>query len=370
MLNIDFFCCNSGEVIFYLPVLRHLKNARLVVLESRYDYLRTERFLKKLGIPFQKKPSKSVSLVITTQPKSQPWTLRYWRDVPKVRVIYSLCNKGKQHERRMFAPFSLVLAPGPYSHDIASKFTKSVIVGYPKYDNFFRGLIRKDEVLAELGLDLDEKKKTILYAPTYNQYNLSSIPLFYNQVMQLTDNFNVIYKPHVYTDFNEKHFIELFKRSNVQVVSALTWFDKLLTISDLVIGDAQSGVPWEGVITNKPTLAFVRTSDIPPMLLELEIINGRVVPTVCHPDDVRETIEQMLSCPTTWEQKRLVWADKVCSHRDGTAGKRSADAIVKFAERSRKVSRSERLRKLKALQSDKRSLIYRGLRKIYRLFNI
>ena len=123
-----------------MGVFKYLDNARMVVLESRNDHLKTEGLLKKLKIPYQKEPSKAPRAVVTTQPKPQPWTIKYWEDVPKIRVEYSLCEKGKQHQKNMFKPFNLVLSSGPFSHSIASKYTESVIVGYPKYDNFFHGL--------------------------------------------------------------------------------------------------------------------------------------------------------------------------------------------------------------------------------------
>lgn len=333
MANLDFFCCNSGEIVFYLPVYKHLASGEMVVLKSRYDHRRTKNFLDNLGIPYQKKPSKNVSLVVTTQTKSAPWTLRYWKDVPKVRLMYSLCEKGKFHQEKFCESFSLVLTPGPFSHNLISKFTNSIIVGYPKYDNLFRGVIKKEDALKELALNLDSNKKTILYAPTFDLERRSSIPVFHEAVKGLTNEFNVIFKPHVYTEFNEASLIEVFKSSDVIVVGALTMLDKLFVICDLVIGDAQSGVPWEGVLTDKPTVACLRESSIPPELLELEICRGNVVPTIENPNDLRKTVEYSLSRPTIWEEKRLNWADTVCSYRDGTAGKRAAGAILEFASR-------------------------------------
>lgn len=353
MANVDFFCCNSGEIVFYLPIHKHLKDGKMVVLKSRYDHERTENFLDKLGIPYQKKPSKNVSLVITTQTKSEPWTSKYWRDVSKVRLMYSLCEKNKMHQKRFCEPFSLVLTPGPFSHNMISKFTNSIIVGYPKYDDFFRGSLKKENILKELGLNLDKSKKTILYAPTSDQEKRSSIPVFHNAIKGLTDEFNVIFKPHIYTDFNEAYLIEVFRASDVIVVDALTLLDKLFVICDLVIGDAQSGIPWEGVLTNKPTIACIRTSDIAPELLESEICNENVVPTVEDPDNLRKTVEDILSHPAIWEEKRLIWADKVCSYRDGTAGKRVAKAILEFAESSRKLSRMEKRTYLEIVQPKK-----------------
>lgn len=353
MANLDFFCCNSGEIVFYLPVYKHLTKGEMVVLKSRYDHRRTENFLDNLGIPYQKKPSKNVNLVVTTQTKSEPWILKYWKDVPKIRLMYSLCEKSKLHKEKFCEPFSLVLTPGPFSYNIISKFTNSITVGYPKYDDLFRGVIKKEDALKELALNLDNNKKTILYAPTFDLERRSSIPIFYRAIKRLTDEFNVIFKPHVYTEFNETPLIEVFKSSDVIVVEALTMLDKLFVICDLVIGDAQSGIPWEGVLTDKLTIACIRASDIPPELLELEICRGNVVPTVEDPNNLRKTIEYILSRPAIWEEKRLKWANMVCSYRDGTAGKRAAKAILEFAGSNCKLSHLEKRTYLKIVQPKK-----------------
>lgn len=364
MGNIDFFCCNCGEIVFYLPIFKYLKNAKMVVLSSRYDHLKTKKYLEKLKIPYQDKPSASVNLVITTQTKPEPWSAKYWKNVPKIRIIYSLCEKNKLHQRKMLEPFSLVLSPGIYSHNKALQFTKSIITGYPKYDEYLKGLIKKEEALKELNLHLDNGKKTILYAPTFNQYNRSSIPIFYNQLIKLTNKFNIIYKPHVYTEFNEKYFIELFKGSGIITVPALTWFDRLLVISDIVIGDAQSGVIWEGVITDKPTLACIRKSDIPFKGLEMPVVNGEVVPIVEIPMDLRNVVENLLDNPSVWKKKRFIWANKVCSYRDGTAGFRAAQIISEFTESNKKLSRTRIRKNLNIIQPTRTSLFKYGLRKI------
>ncbi len=194
--------------------------------------------------------------------------------------MYSLCEKNKMHKKQFCEPFDLVLVPGPYSYDEIAKYTKSVIVGYPKFDDFFKSLIKKDVILKELNLNIDTAKKTIFYAPTFNLFGRSSIPIFYQEIIKLSIDFNVIFKPHIYTDINEKNLIKIFENDNIFIESALTRFDKLLAISDVLIGDVQSGVPWEGVTTNKPTIACFRKSRNTFENLEKEIIKGEVVPIV------------------------------------------------------------------------------------------
>ncbi len=61
------------------------------------------------------------------------------------------------------------------------------------------------------------------------------------------------------------------------------------------------------------------------------------------------TIENLLNNPQKFEKMRLFWADKVCSFRDGTNGKRSAEIIKSFVEKGIILSRNERIRRYKLL---------------------
>jgi len=327
-MSIDFFCCNTGEIPYYLPIYKHLKNAKMVVLSSRYDCKRTKRYLEKLNIPYQTFPSKDATVVVATQIKKEPWMLERWKDIPKVRVIYSLCEKQRFHTTRFMVPFDLVLSPGPYTHKIALKYTKSVIVGYPRYDDYFN-LLKREDVLKELNLNLDKNKKTILYIPTSEEKkHRNSIANFYKEIIKLSEEYNVIFKPHIYTDYWEKNLINLFKNSEVKVVDAMTELDKLLIISDIVIGDCQSGVPWECAIINKPCIACINKSDIPFEHLEVPIKDGEIMPIVKDPHKLKEAIKNINQNSFMYYK----WLKKVCPYNDGKSGKMAADAIMELVK--------------------------------------
>jgi hypothetical protein len=338
---IDFFCCNTGEILFYLPISKHLPNAKFVVLDSRYDSQRTKTFLEKHGIQYSTNPSENVGLVITTQTKVEPWTLDFWRNAPKIRLMYTLCEKNKMHQRIMCDPFHTVLVPGPYSHKLISKYTKSKMIGYPRFDDFFNIKTKKEDVFSELNITIDENKKTLLYLPTFTQYNRSSAPDYLQAIKDLSSNYNVLFKPHIYSDYWEKELIESYESGGIQLIHSMIGLDKLFLIADVTICDYQSGVPWECVITDTPFVVCLNKSGIPPKNLEKILLHNKIAPTVRKPEQMKNAIEECLKNHIKYTNKRTFWAQEICINRNGTSGINASQVLNNILSKSKRLTDQE-----------------------------
>lgn len=79
-------------------------------------------------------------------------------------------------------------------------------VGYPKFDRYFSDEMPEVECKG----NLNDSLKTILWLPTYD--SLSSIPKYLDTMLKLTENFNVILKPH---PLDKTHLLERIKKSPI-----------------------------------------------------------------------------------------------------------------------------------------------------------
>lgn len=132
--------------------------------------------------------------------------------------------------------YDLVLCYGPYHQEQFKVFPqlKTIAMGYPRYDDYFRKNIDIASVKRELNCSLD--RKTVVYLPTYS--SLSSIDLYAEKLSELSSSYNVIVKPHPGVISGEPARRELLKK--LKFTSFIeNSFDnlKLFAIADYVLCD-------------------------------------------------------------------------------------------------------------------------------------
>lgn len=221
--------------------------------------------------------------------------------------------------------------PGKYSQRILGKYFHTIIVGFPKYDDFFRGELRKEE-LSKL-FNLDKDKKTILYLPTWGIH--SSLDLYHDAIKKVLndDKYNFIFKPHTHTVSKDRYCTDYFRQEidegKIVCLEQQIGLDKLFTVADIVMADAMSGAFWESVIiANLPTLAIRTEGNFKKKNLDTQVHKFAIV----NPDSLMEDLKKVENEPKQFKERRREWADELISFRDGSAGKRAADAILEFLE--------------------------------------
>ena len=136
---------------------------------------------------------------------------------------------------------------------------KQIKIGYPKFDSYVNNQINKEDYLNHLGI-IDRNRKNILYAPTWKWGNGTLQKYFYKFCNELTNEFNLIIRPH----FFERKYIPLFKTwvklnkinhvyfsnpANILINTTINDF----AISDVLISDTSS-ILYEYLITLKPII--------------------------------------------------------------------------------------------------------------------
>lgn len=332
--HIDFFLVDSMDIIDYEPIHRHLTNSRIIAVPGSvwFDFDRAVEYIQQRNLEFQTTPSINPVCVITTQYHREIKLLQYKKSIT-MRLIYSLTEKNFCHSKKASVPFDVVLVPGPYSKELISKYTNAIIVGLPKYDDFFNGVYRKPDLQQEF--KLNEAKKTILYLPTWAKH--SSLDLYKKAIKKLanTNEYNILLKPHTVTVRKERQRINYFKRQikkdKIHCLEQQIGLDKLFTVADIVIADAMSGAFWESIfIANLPTLAIHSKGKFQKKNLETRVQEFAIINN--NPNLLEEDLKRVENEPADFKKKRNEWADNLISFRDGTAGKRAADVIRKFIE--------------------------------------
>jgi CDP-Glycerol:Poly(glycerophosphate) glycerophosphotransferase len=133
--------------------------------------------------------------------------------------------------------YDLFLCHGPNDEAALRKRFKgkTMLMGYPRYDEFFDPALETDTLLNEF--DVDRTKKTILWITTTGA-GASSIPSFARSISGLLDQYNVIVRPHPIAFRAEPDDIELLRSLHFKIDSdALRNMNKLYKVADFVLCD-------------------------------------------------------------------------------------------------------------------------------------
>lgn len=181
----------------------------------------------------------------------------------EMRLIF--CPHGqsdKGYEAPLLAPYALqdaILCYGPLLLDMLKELQIQIppytVVGnyrlgfYQKYRTFYDGLMPF----------FDRSKKTLLYAPTWNDLDQASSFFSYSEqvIAELPGDWNLIIKPHPLLKLREPHRYELLKRerSNVWWVEDFPPVYPLLARADCYLGDASS-IGYDFLYFDKPLYFF------------------------------------------------------------------------------------------------------------------
>ena len=144
----------------------------------------------------------------------------------------------------------LTLTFGEYATKKISHFCPAVSVGNPRYDVWhekeFHELANKKYAYL-----LDKTKKTILYMPTWG--DLSSLDIYFDSILKLSDKYNLLIKLHHNTAILEKNRVRIKNTKSIHFFGATDDALDLLSISDIVVSD-YSGAIFDAIYCEKPLL--------------------------------------------------------------------------------------------------------------------
>src|SRR3989344_311069 len=239
---------------------------------------------------------------------------------------------------------NLFLAYGEPGRGFYSLFTDSVVVGNPRFDDWFKDTVDVSAI-KEIKSRLDPEKKTILYLPTHS--DLSSIDVLAKEVGRLKEAYNVLVKLHHYTPREEPERTARMEAQGVIVVHDDTDPLPLLKVADAVISDNSSAI-FDAILADKPLVLAdfwdkdeldVEHRKIKKLrrgfrgaLTYSESIEQRIKKdgsehTLRRAADLRKTIANALLDSAQYKKKRKVLRDQLFAFTDGRSAERAAEAI-------------------------------------------
>ncbi len=166
----------------------------------------------------------------------------------KVRYAYGngLNKNAMSNSEKVLWGFDYSLVAGEWRKRVLQQYetdTEILCMGYPKYNNYFEKNNIKEDVLFEL--NILSNKKILVYLPTWGQW--SSIYEFSNEIGKLKNDYFIVVKPHHCTSriSSEKEKLHLLYKNADLVLDGNYDFTKVVTIGDLFLCDALSGVATE-----------------------------------------------------------------------------------------------------------------------------
>ncbi len=350
MPRILFYFYNSVHVPVLLPVFEAMQQdstleIAFAVHSTQEEIkaglcLREEGKLRKLTIPMIKTPQ-SWGAEVTIVGDIFPEVLHGCGRI--VNIGHGLLSKGvyftntKYIHRENLA--SLLCVPGDYHKKRLEKsgkiFVPVVVTGFPKLDRLFHSSYPSREELMRRGR-LDQTKKVILFAPTYN-WELSAIPILWTRVKVLaTPERYLLIKLHEATN---PEFLKIYKKlaqsqENIILVNDAD-ITPYLQIADVMLSDVSSAF-FEFASLNKPVVLFNNPNirEFPqydsndPEYAWRDI--GIQTSTL---EEVQAAIDRSLENPGEFAEKRAIYTRQLLGDLDGNAGLRVKAEIMKLLAR-------------------------------------
>lgn len=158
------------------------------------------------------------------------------------------------------AQFDLLTASGEYDQQIfqhifpGSRGTQ--ITGLPRNENLGNQMSDRVKQSIKKVLNLDENKRTILFAPTFREYQQDSssgettltLDFNDNDIMRLLDKYNVLFRGHYFVGKTKNNpFVDVSKYQNL---------NELMQISDLLVTD-YSSIMFDFSLLHKPVFLLL-----------------------------------------------------------------------------------------------------------------
>lgn len=244
-----FIILNDLHYVMIKNILPHLKNYRLYPLTST-----ARTYLDKISVKYSSfisfpKYLIEVEFISETCAAYLPISLEVLyglNQVNRIQLYHGVVDKNWTYSS-LNNEYNLLLVPGKYAQtrltEIGISREKIKVVGYPKFDTYFRS--------GEKKYKKTEIKPTILYAPTWGV--LSSLQFMLSKMVELNKKYNVIFKPHYYTEY---YYVSMLKNYHIKIADDPD-ITKYFHQSDIMISDTSSAM-FEFLITGKPVIVIDR----------------------------------------------------------------------------------------------------------------
>jgi hypothetical protein len=293
--GIAFIGWNPFQIRHILDVAQRLENS-CILIEKRADHIFKfeEELLTSSGVPVVMVSRKRIKqldglfdVIVCQTPFSQMESITKSR-IAMIQYGYAKAGHNYGDWR---ASASLCMVYGEYAARQIRPMCPVLVTGNPAFDKWHDPAFH-DAAKMRYGPSLDPSRKTILYAPTWG--DLSTCELYLDEVVSLTDEYNVILKLHHNTDLLEKDKRGRMKASAPISFGANASLLELMAVSDVVLSD-YSGAIFDALYCKRPVILLQdQTEKRVGEKLNLESLEyaarHQIGPVLEKPGTLRQTI--------------------------------------------------------------------------------
>lgn len=357
--SVDFYLYASHEVPTWLPIVRSLRDlgvdARFVLeppgvnlargsspdagrgwhddkrsgLVPLVDDVTWERLRAQLSdegeLPLARLRSRGAAVTSSGVGWLRPWSGARIRCMYGVGLVRDAWGHGAIN-----AGFDLVLAPGPHPRreiGRACPDTPVVEVGFPKWAAYRRGEIRPAAAREALGLPTG--RRVVLWLPTWADH--SSLDRYQDAFEALDPELLIVIKPHHNSARFEAARLEHLRHldpDRIRLVETSVHLPTLVAAADVIASDVRSGGLTEGLLGDRPVVAFADASTTPDHLLD----SAQAAVHLCErPADLTGAIAAALDDPRRDARQRS--AADLFGPPTGDDDRRAAAEIAAVVER-------------------------------------
>jgi hypothetical protein len=308
-----FYVDRPMHYAMFAAIHAHLPDVRVVPLSPEAkDYLDRQSVRYYAAVPYP-------DMVIVTDygiyPHYPAWGTK------AVQIFHGV--GGKNYIERNNNRTYLCLVPGRNMKDRLErrKVSKSRIVGYPKTDCFFDGTLDRVKIIDDLSLD--RSRKTILYAPSWG--SVSSAPIAYERIGEMTDAYNVIVKLH---DLSEPEWRDRYRRiDRIRFVEDPS-IVRYMFAADLMISDVSSTI-FEYAQLMRPIITII--TDLKEAREKAwDFSRWEITRMISDLSLLRASADELLGKSWSPSPQYREVVDSIFSYRDGKSALRAAEAIREY----------------------------------------
>lgn len=215
-----------------------------------------------------------------------------------IRFVFSL-GYDHYHFGDWNKIYDMFISFGPYqTKKLKEKFNDALVVevGNPKFDSFFRkkpdyfSLIKK--------FKCDSEKRTLVWLPTHNPH--CSIFTYINEIAKLTNQFNIILKPHPVTFKEVPNLVEYLNNAKLtHIIDYSVSNLDLFSIADFILSD-YAGVGFSALYLDKNLLYLNLDSSLNTLdITSSEMLIRNRIPNIN--ESQKSTIREVLLDDELWE---------------------------------------------------------------------
>ena len=278
LITAEFYLIDSFEIFHFKPIYDFLRKKGVYAIfvaeppdtnvsKTWFDYEKAIKLLKDLELEYEVVCNCDADYAFTTQRaeclakyKNKKINIAYGCGLIKEQFSFSLDSIDGFDYKLVLGQFTKELCKRNLK-DLWSKYADKIyLMGYPKFtaeQQVFDKEVLKNE------LNIASEKKVVGYLPTWG--NSSCISKYFQSFKNLKKDYFIVVKPHHCTARldSEKQNMNMIKEFSDYIFPADYDLRKFLTLCDIVLADASSGVSLEcGWLSKNIKLILITNKNI------------------------------------------------------------------------------------------------------------